>query len=86
LVVNDVRVHPVLELNGIFLIYECSVLMVIVQEVMDLRSVEFTGISKGFASYWTHVFLGDSSTIVAQMIDIVLFSVFLQLIQTIFFV
>lgn len=50
LIVRDFRAHPMFELESVFLCYEGSVLMLILQVVMDLRTVEFSSVTNRFAS------------------------------------
>ena len=75
--INDVRTHPVLELNSIFLSQETGILMVIVQVVVNLRSMEVTYITKGLSSDWTSILHGDTTRIVTKMVYTVLLSIFL---------
>lgn len=81
--IDDIGAHPVLEFDSIFRGKEGGVLMIIVQEVMHLRGVEFTWVTNRFTSERTGILLGDTTRVVAEMINVVLLSVFLELIETI---
>jgi hypothetical protein len=54
--------------------------MIIVQVVVNLWGVELSSISQWFSSDWAPIFLRNTTLIVAEMIYIVLFSIFLELI------
>lgn len=44
LIVDNIGVHPMLEFDGILLCNEMSVLMIVIEIVMNLRRMEFTWI------------------------------------------
>jgi hypothetical protein len=61
LIVDNIGAHPVFELDGILSIQERSVLMIIIQVVMNLRRVELASITKSLASEGTGVLSGDTT-------------------------
>jgi hypothetical protein len=81
--VNNIRAHPMLELDSILLVKKGCILMMIVQVVMNLGRVELARVSKCFASEGTSVFAWNTTVIVAKMVDGVLLSVLLELVKTI---
>jgi hypothetical protein len=83
LIVDDIGAHPVFELDGILSIQERSVLMIIIQVVMNLRRVELARISKSLSSERTGVLSGDTTRIVSERVDTVLLTIFLQLVKSV---
>jgi hypothetical protein len=74
----------VFKLDGILSIQERSVLMIIIQVVMNLRRVELARITKSLASEGTGVLSGDPTRIVSERVDTVLLTIFLQLVKSVF--
>ena len=84
LIVDNVRPHPVFKLDGILSIQERSVLMIIIQVVMNLGRMELTSITKSFSSEWARVFSWNTTLIVSKMVNAVLLTIFLQLVKSVF--
>lgn len=61
LVVDDIGAHPVFKLDGILGIQERSVLMIIIQVVMNLGRVELACITKSLSSERARVLSGDTT-------------------------
>lgn len=64
--------HIVLEFNSILWSNHRWVLMVIVQMVVHVRLVEFTDGTKGGSSNWAAAFLGQTTLVVAEVVNVVL--------------
>ena len=71
------------KLDGILGIQERSVLMIIIQVVMNLGRVELACITKSLSSEGTRVLSGDTTLIVSKMVDAVLLTIFLQLVKSV---
>lgn len=84
LIVDNVRAHPVFKLDGILSIQERSVLMIIIQVVMNLGRMELTSITKSFSSKRARVFSWNTTLIVSKMVNAVLLTIFLQLVKSVF--
>lgn len=83
LIIDNIGAHPVFKLDGVLSIQERSVLMIIIQVVMDLRRVELTSITKGFSSERARVLSGNTTLIVSKMVNAVLLAIFLQLVKSV---
>jgi hypothetical protein len=83
LVVDDIGAHPVFKLDGILGIQERSVLMIIIQVVMNLGRMELACITKSLSSERARVLSGDTTLIVSKMVDAVLLTIFLQLVKSV---
>jgi len=83
LVVNDIWAHPVFKLNGILSIQERSVLMIIIQVVMNLGRVELASITKSLSSERARVLSRNTTLIVSKRVDTVLLTIFLQLVKSV---
>ena len=73
-----------LELDSVFLVDERSVLVVVVQVVMNLWGMEFPWVAQRLASDWAAVLAGDTTLIVPKVVHIVLSAVFLKLSEALF--
>ena len=71
------------KLDGILGIQERSVLMIIIQVVMNLGRVELACITKSLSSERARVLSGDTTLIVSKMVDAVLLTIFLQLVKSV---
>jgi len=73
----------VFKLDGVLGIQERSVLMIIIQVVMNLGRVELACITKSLSSERARVLSGDTTLIVSKMVDTVLLTIFLQLVKSV---
>jgi hypothetical protein len=73
----------VFKLDGILSIQERSVLMIIIQVVMNLGRVELASITKSLSSERARVLSRNTTLIVSKMVDTVLLTVFLQLVKSV---
>jgi hypothetical protein len=73
----------VFKLDGILGIQERSVLMIIIQVVMNLGRMELACITKSLSSERARVLSGDTTLIVSKMVDAVLLTIFLQLVKSV---
>lgn len=71
------------KLDGILGIQERSVLMIIIQVVMNLGRMELACITKSLSSERARVLSGDTTLIVSKMVDAVLLTIFLQLVKSV---
>ena len=71
------------KLDGILSIQERSVLMIIIQVVMNLGRMELACITKSLSSERARVLSGDTTLIVSKMVDAVLLTIFLQLVKSV---
>ena len=71
------------KLDGILGIQERSVLMIIIQVVMNLGRVELACITKSLSSEWARVLSRNTTLIVSKMVDAVLLTIFLQLVKSV---
>ena len=71
------------KLNGILSIQERSVLMIIIQVVMNLGRVELASITKSLSSERARVLSRNTTLIVSKRIDTVLLTIFLQLVKSV---
>jgi hypothetical protein len=59
--VYNITAHPVLELDGIFLVEEIGVLMIVIQVVVNLRRVKLTWVTNTLSSDSTTILLWNTS-------------------------
>ena len=71
------------KLDGVLGIQERSVLMIIIQVVMNLGRMELACITKSLSSERARVLSGDTTLIVSKMVDAVLLTIFLQLVKSV---
>ena len=71
------------KLDGILGIQERSVLMIIIQVVMNLGRVELASITKSLSSERARVLSRNTTLIVSKRIDTVLLTIFLQLVKSV---
>ena len=71
------------KLDGILSIQERSVLMIIIQVVMNLGRVELASITKSLSSERARVLSRNTTLIVSKMVDTVLLTIFLQLVKSV---
>jgi len=71
--------HVSLEFNCVFRVDNFGIWVVEIDHVVDLRLMEFTWIAHSGASEGTSTLLGDTTTVVTQVIHIVLLSLLFQL-------
>ena len=71
------------KLNGILSIQERSVLMIIIQVVMNLGRVELASITKSLSSERARVLSRNTTLIVSKRVDTVLLTIFLQLVKSV---
>ena len=72
------------KLDGILSIQERSVLMIIIQVVMNLGRVELASITKSLSSERARVLSRNTTLIVSKRVDTVLLTIFLQLVKSVF--
>jgi hypothetical protein len=73
----------VFKLDGILSIQERSVLMIIIQVVMNLGRVELASITKSLSSERARVLSRNTTLIVSKRVDTVLLTIFLQLVKSV---
>ena len=71
------------KLDGILRIQERSVLMIIIQVVMNLGRVELASITKSLSSERARVLSRNTTLIVSKRVDTVLLTIFLQLVKSV---
>lgn len=71
------------KLDGILSIQERSVLMIIIQVVMNLGRVELASITKSLSSERARVLSRNTTLIVSKRVDTVLLTIFLQLVKSV---
>ena len=71
------------KLDGILGIQERSVLMIIIQVVMNLGRVELASITKSLSSERARVLSRNTTLIVSKRVDTVLLTIFLQLVKSV---
>ena len=70
--VNIITYHVGLEFYSVFTSYKLRFLMIIVQEIVNCRLVEFARWSKCGTSDWSSTFLRNTTPVKTNIIDIVL--------------
>ena len=71
------------KLDGILSIQERSVLMIIIQVVMNLGRVELASITKSLSSERARVLSRNTTLIVSKRVDTVLLTIFLELVKSV---
>lgn len=82
--IHLVRVHILLELECVLRGHEARVLVIILEVVVHLGPVEFARLAQTFPSDSALVLLGVTSLIETQMVHIILCSLLLELVESLF--